>query len=91
MPGMRLLERWSWVPFGVHPLLDDDGNILEEGTNFEVWPTEYVDFTFDSTDLRFVNVWSYSYREINPDCIGSYDYSAQRKSFFVTRQEAAPE
>ena len=76
---------------GVHPLLDEDGNEVEPGTNFEVWPTEHVDFTFDGTDLRFVNVWSYTYREINPDCIGPYDYSAQRKSFFVTRQDSAPE
>jgi hypothetical protein len=70
-----------------HDILDDDGNVVEAGTGFEVWPTEHVDFTFDGVDLRFVNVWSYTYREINQDCIGPYDYSAHRKSFFVT---AAP-
>jgi len=74
-----------------HDLLDDEGNVIEAGTSFEVWPTEHVDFTFDGVDLRFVNVWSYAYREINPDCIGPYDYSAKRKSFFVTTIDAVPE
>jgi hypothetical protein len=71
-------------------ITDDDGNVTEPGTSFEVWPTEHVDFTFDGVEMRFVNVWSYTYREINPDCVGPYDYSAQRKSFFVTRAAAAP-
>jgi len=71
-------------------ILDDEGNVTEPGTDFEVWPTESVDFTSDGLDLRFVNVWSYTYREINPDCIGPYDYSAKRKSFFVTRADSGP-
>jgi hypothetical protein len=71
-------------------IVDDEGVVIEPGIDFEVWPTEHVDFTLDGVDLRFVNVWSYAHREINPDCTGTYDYSAKRKSFFVTRSASAP-
>jgi|GEM_PF-1619699 len=57
--------------------------------NFELWPTEHRDFMVGDLDLRVVNVWSYGYREIDPECTG-YDWSADRMAFFVTRPEFAP-
>ena len=57
--------------------------------NFELWPTEHRDFMIDDLSLRVVNVWSYGYREIDPECTG-YDWSADRMAFFVTRSEFAP-
>ena len=79
------------MEFTTNPVFDDEGNEIEAPQAFELWPTEHVDFTFNGLDLRLVNVWSFTHREVNPDCIGGYDYSAERKSYFVTRSAAAPE
>ena len=79
------------MEFTTNALVDDDGNVTEPSQAFELWPTEHADFTFTELELRLVNVWSFTHREINPDCIGGYDYSAERKSYFVTRSSAAPE
>lgn len=79
------------MEFTTLDLFDDDGNVIEAGTSFELWPTEHMDFVYNGLELRVVNVWSFTHREINPDCIGAYDYSAERKSFFVTRSSAAPQ
>ena len=54
-----------------------------------MFPTEHRDFLVGDRALRVVNVWSYAYREINPDCSG-FDWSAERFSYFVTRPDAAP-
>lgn len=60
------------------------------GDSFELWPTEHRDFIFGELDLRVVNVWSFTHREINPNCSNQYDYSAERASYFVTRTASAP-
>ncbi|MEE2827898.1 MAG: hypothetical protein VX498_01815 [Myxococcota bacterium] len=50
--------------------LDEDGNVIAAGEDFELWPTEHADFSFMGLELRVVNVWSFTHREINPDCTG---------------------
>jgi hypothetical protein len=72
---------------------DDDDSAASkpppEPEHFELWPTEHRDFSVGDLGLRVVNVWSYAYREINPECTG-YDWSADRMSYFVIRSEFAP-
>jgi hypothetical protein len=71
---------------------DDDSAAVEpppEPEHFELWPTEHRDFHVGDLELRVVNVWSYAYREINPECTG-YDWTADRMSYFVIRREFAP-
>jgi hypothetical protein len=59
------------------------------GDTFELWPTEAMDFDLGGPSYRVVNAWSFTHREIQ-DCVNPYDFTAERKSFFVTRSEAAP-
>ncbi|HCP47078.1 MAG TPA: hypothetical protein DIU15_13615 [Deltaproteobacteria bacterium] len=66
-----------------------DASLSWEVERFELFPTEHKDFTVDGLDLRVVNVWSYAYREVNPDCTG-FDWDAERFSYFITRTDAAP-
>jgi len=66
-----------------------DSPLTWEVERFELFPTEHKDFTVDGLDLRVVNVWSYAYREVNPDCTG-FDWTANRFSYFVTRTDASP-
>jgi hypothetical protein len=63
------------------------------GESFELWPTEHRDFLLGPAqiEMRVVNVWSYAWREIDPDCAGTgYDYDAERFSYFVTRAAFSP-
>ena len=59
------------------------------GETFELWPTESRDFAIGGPSYRAVNAWSYTHREIQ-ECVNPYDFTAQRKSFFVTRSDFAP-
>jgi len=71
---------------------DDDSADSEpppEPERFELWPTEHRDFTVGDLELRVVNVWSYGYREIDPECTG-YDWSRDRFSYFLIQTEYAP-
>ncbi len=67
--------------------LSEDGSA--GGESFELWPTESTDFGIGGPEYRFVNAWSYAHREVQ-NCNNGYDYTAQRKSFFITRSEFAP-
>ncbi len=75
--------------FEVLPEELEDGTVID-GDSFELWPTEHRDFVYAGLELRAVNVWSFAFREIDPECNNQYDYSAQRASFFVTRTANAP-
>ncbi len=72
---------------------DDDDSAEDAPSSkpeqFELWPTEHRDFMIGDLGLRVVNVWSYGYREIDPECSG-YDWSADRMSYFVIRSAFAP-
>ena len=68
---------------------DDSAGPPPPPENFELWPTEHRDFFVGDLALRVVNVWSYGYREIDPECSG-YDWSADRMTYFVIRAEFAP-
>lgn len=59
------------------------------GDTLELWPTESADFTIGGPSYRLVNAWSFTHREVQ-ECNNGYDYSAERKSFFVTLSDAAP-
>jgi hypothetical protein len=59
------------------------------GDLLEVWPTESVDFSIDGPSYTLVNAWSFTHREVQ-ECNNGYDFSAERKSFFVIRSEFAP-
>ncbi len=77
--------------FAVHDTLDEKGNVVAEGPSFELWPTEHFDFSLNDIEFRAVNVWSFTHREIDPECSNQYDFSAERFSYFVTRAASAPE
>lgn len=77
------------VQFEVRTTLDEEGGEVP-GDSFELWPTEHRDFTLGDLELRVVNVWSFAYRDIDPECSNPYDFSAERFSYFVTRSAAAP-
>ncbi len=70
--------------------LDDEGNEIA-GDSFELWPTEHQDFVLGDLELRAVNVWSFTHRDIDPECSNQYDFSAERFSYFVTRTAASPQ
>jgi hypothetical protein len=78
------------LQFEVHPEPVEEGDVEVPGPSLELWPTEHADFTLVGLDLRVVNVWSFTHREINPDCTNPYDFSAERFSWFVTRTSASP-
>jgi len=78
------------MQFEVLPLVAEDGTETP-GDSFELWPTEHRDFTFGDLELRAVNVWSFSFRDIDPECNSPYDFGAERASYFVTRTANAPQ
>jgi hypothetical protein len=74
----------------VLPDTPEEGEEEVPGDSFELWPTEHRDFVRNGIELRVVNVWSFTFREIDPECNNPYDFTAQRASFFVTRTANAP-
>lgn len=67
-----------------------EGQDPAPGEVFELWPTQHRDFVLAGMELRVVNVWSFAWREIDPDCTNPYDYTRDRLSYFVTRTASSP-
>lgn len=66
-----------------------DADTGEGGEAFELWPTESRDFSLGGPSFRVVNAWSYTHREIQ-ECVNPFDFTAKRKSYFVTRTDWSP-
>ncbi len=71
------------VAFTVHD--EEDGT---PGEAFELYPGEREDFDLVGLPFTLVNVWSYAFREIDPDCANGFDYDVARYTFYVTRRPA---
>jgi hypothetical protein len=69
------------MAFTVHD--EEDGT---PGERMELWPGEGGDFDLATLPFRVVNVWSYAWREIDPDCATGYDYDSHRFAYYVTRR-----
>ena len=60
------------------------------GDTFEIYPTETAEFSLAGTDYTPLNVWSYAFRDIDPDCGGDFDWTLERFSYFVVERSGAP-
>lgn len=69
------------VQFVAHPPTEG-----EPGAAMELWPAESADFTAGGFDFQVVSVWSYAFREIDPDCTNGFDYDVDRFTYFVVRR-----